>query len=254
MLMANQFVPSGGYMIAANQKFVGVMQDDGRFCVYHGKNPVVRALPLGCAPSTAQRPAKFHMEMRADGNLCFARGAAPTAQSAQTANADTYACLPGQPQHSSDYIAVLTDAGKLELHAGRPGAPASAYWSMSVRSGPAPVGGPGTTTPLVTLNLIAPQPKPPALGAPQVAAPSLVAYVVDANGKRDEKGPQATCPGQCTLRAELGARVEIASSSPVRGWTGGACTRNQSREPTRKCIVTLVNPGNAPTVVGVVLQ
>jgi hypothetical protein len=173
------------------------------------------------------------------------------------ASVGTYACLPGQPPRANGYAAVLTDAGTLELHAGRPGAPAFGYWSMSSLPMPRPVGGPGTTPPATTamaiLNLVPPKGKVATLGAPSVGA--LAAYVVDANGRRDEKIAAVVCPGQCSLRAPVGARVEIASASPVRLWSGECAARNPSPEPARKCVVTLrPTPNNAPMIVGATLQ
>lgn len=256
MLAANQFVPSGGYMLSPNQWFVGIMQDDGRFCVYHGKNPAQHGPLVRCAPATPlSPPAKFHMEMRSDGNLCFARGAAPVPHAPQAANVDTHACLPGQPPRANAYAAYLTDGGNLELHATRAGAPGLPYWSLNALPMPKPVGGPGSLPPApvaaAVLNLMPPTARPAPLGAARGGPPALAAYVVDASGKRDEKVAQVVCPGQCSLRAPVGARVEIASSAPVRAWTGECATHNTSSEPTRKCVVTLRPlPNNAPLIVG----
>jgi hypothetical protein len=82
----------------------------------------------------------------------------------------------------------------------------------------------------------------PAIGsAQQLPLPTVTAYALDANGKRDEKTAiRAAFPKGGTFVMPAGTRVEIVSSLPVKGWTGPCAKDNPSPEPTLKCIVTLV--------------
>jgi len=240
-------------MLSLNKRFVGVMQDDGRFCVYQGNNPSAHGPLVHCAPSTPlSPPSMYHMQLRLDGNLCFSRGPTPAQTPAgPQAALNAYACLPGRPPVAQSYSLVLTDGGNLELLARRPGAATQPYWAMIGPSMPVPVGGPSSLPPQppASLDLTLPMPRP---GFPRTGPPALTAYVIDANGQRDPRAAAPiVCPGQCKLTAPAGTRVEVASAQPVHAWTGPCAKSNSSPEPARKCIVTLT-PG--PTVMTAVLQ
>ena len=253
ILLANQFVASGNYMVSQNRKAVGIMQTDGRFCIYAGDNPAAHGPVVRCFPfaPVVGLVGQYHMELRADGNLCLARGVP-----LQASPADTLLCVPGQPPKGTGYAAGLTDAGDLVLTAQQASGPGVVYWSMmQVPQATAP-GRP--VGPVAAALKLLPPAAPPVLGPGglRVTAPSLAAYAVDASGKRnDSVAPPVTCPGPCTFVAPAGTRVEIASSSPVRAWTGECATQNASTDRIRKCVVTMRLPtNNTPVVAGVVLQ
>src|SRR5690348_13799455 len=64
MIFTNEFVVSGGYMISQNQQFIGIMQNDGRFCIYRG-NSIAKPGPIvRCAPADPKPYAVYTMQMR----------------------------------------------------------------------------------------------------------------------------------------------------------------------------------------------
>jgi phage tail-like protein len=138
MLFTNQYVVPGGYLLSQNQQYVGIMRNDGRFCVYHGKDPARPGPVVRCAPADPQPAGAYNLWMRDDGNLCVSgAGSVPVV------------CLPGTPRPRGQYFAVMMNSGGFELYPGRGWNPVSnvAYWTMStlpepkVAAGPTPAAG-----------------------------------------------------------------------------------------------------------------
>jgi phage tail-like protein len=136
MLFANQYVAPGGYLLSQNQQYVGIMQNDGRFCVYHGKDPAKPGPIVRCAPADPQPAGAYNLWMRDDGNLCISRaGTVPVS------------CLPGPSRPHGQYFAVMMNSGGFELYPGHGWNPVSnvAYWTMNMLPPPKGVTGPTPT-------------------------------------------------------------------------------------------------------------
>jgi hypothetical protein len=62
-------LPSGHYMKSG--KTVGVVEHDGRFCMYTSGDPKVHRPFLRCIPKEPMATGAYKMELRDDGNLCI---------------------------------------------------------------------------------------------------------------------------------------------------------------------------------------
>jgi hypothetical protein len=157
MLFTNQYVPSGGYLISQNRLFMGIMQNDGRFCIYHGDSIAKPGPIVSCAPADPKPFAVYNLWMRSDGNLCISIGPAPIPPGAQ-AQPGPVTCFPAAPRPSGEYFAVMMNSGGFELYPGHGWNPKSniAYWTMNMVPPPKVATAPTPTQP----------PRPPAPPTP----------------------------------------------------------------------------------------
>jgi len=254
MLLTNQYLTSGGYLVSQDKQLMGIVQNDGRFCVYKGNSIAHPGPIMGCAPAKPQPYAVYNLWMRSDGTLCISLGPAPVASTEKPAG-----CLPGPQRPEGEYFAVLANNGALELYPGRERGPQPAYATVKMETPPtiaaaAPVLVPvapvqpsvvPTVQVMVTLTLTPIQlgsgAATPVSGSQETPKPLLMAYVLQPDGKPDRRYANAVCPSQCSLKVPVNSTVEIAAPLPVKEWTGLCKTVNASKDPGHTCVVSLKN-------------
>lgn len=213
-LTVNQWVARGNYMLSPGKKSIGILGNEGRFCVYEAQSSAPASLanhmvqPSSCMGAkilvlNPSQPLPVHMRLFQDGSLCIVGGDKPS-----DPPAGKLACT-----HMGTWI-----AGKLSEIAPVAKMPDVASAGITVWSREQPIDS------FVTFGK--PEPFPATLFLTANNPPlRLTASVVGAPATAS-----VTCPATCRLQAALGDTVEIRTDRPPVQW-GGNCARENLVAP-----------------------
>lgn len=112
VLIVNQFLRTGEYLVSPNGSFFAVQKNDGNFCVYKGKEPGQAKAEniLWCSGQIREKGQYFTIQ-QGDGNLCVYRGTGPDDNQGYVWGTQV---APGAGQ----YLTILQDDGNLCVYKG----------------------------------------------------------------------------------------------------------------------------------------
>lgn len=136
VLLPNEFLSTGDYLVSDNKRFFALMQSDGNFCIYRGSGPEDKQeYVFGIQHLWAQKPTgdAFFAVLQTDGNFCVYKNLVPPGTTENFIFG-----IQGRWYHrpaGTDFVAKLHDDGTFTVSQGRPDQDASTLlWSTNPSS------------------------------------------------------------------------------------------------------------------------
>jgi hypothetical protein len=121
-LTSGNYLQTGEYLLSLNKSFIGLMQQDGNFCVYMGSSPATQQGPaIWCSNATGQ-VGKYFAIMHPNGNFCVGPGEGPGRP------ASLWCTDRVVPRGSPSFVTMNGD-GNLIAYAGTPEKPGAILWN-----------------------------------------------------------------------------------------------------------------------------